>query len=363
MRQVPEIILALDNICKYIYRNIHQEPEALLNYVLKSIVKIMHAKAGNIRLYDKTSNKLLLKASYGVSRTYKKMKFALEINNSIAGYVFEKNKIYNSADLRKNHLYMFPEFALNEGIISLLAMPLILSKEKLGTLSIYFPEPRKFQKEEIEIFSVLTGLISTYLSFNSFQYTIDHNYLDMAQSLIITLEEKDSYTKGHSERVQKYAVKIAEKMKLPKKTIKILSDLSILHDIGKIIVDSSILTKPGKLTEEEWMSIKKHPEIGAKMIAPIDGFAHSIPLIKYHHERIDGKGYPDGLSGENIPLLAKIMAVADSFDAMTSPRAYKSTMDIEQAKNELIKNAGSQFDEKIVKVMVELIDTKEIVLT
>ena len=356
----------LHTLSKYIYCNIYQDPETLLNYVLKNIVEITHAKAGNIRVFDQSSQKLILKSSYGVDKKYKKIKFvfAVDVNTSIAGYVFKKNQIYICEDLRKNHLYKFPEteYALDDNILSFLVGPLILSEEKLGTLSLYFPRKTKFQKDEIEFFSILKGLISTLLSFNNLHYKLKRNYLDMAKVLIITLEEKDPYTKGHSERVQQYAVKIAEKMKVPQKTIQILSDFSILHDIGKIIIDSSILTKKDKLTEEEWTIIKKHPETGTKMIEPVNGFIHSVPIIRYHHERIDGKGYPDGLIGIKIPLLAKIMAVADSFDAMTSSRTYRPAMSIEQAKNELIKNVGLQFDENVVKVMLDLINNGEIVL-
>jgi len=356
-----ELLLALDSICKYICRNVYDDPEMLLDYVLKKIAQLMTARAGNIRLFDKSSRTLILRASYGVSSEYRKMKLAINVGDSVAGHVFGKGKVYAVEDLRKNHLYKFPEYALKEGVRSLLSVPLS-SEKKVGVLSVYFAHPRRFNKEEIEFLSVLSGFIVNLLMTHTLQYKLRHNFLDIAKALVVTLEEKDTYTKGHSERVGQYAMKIGERLKLPKRTLQVLEDFSVLHDIGKVVVDASILTKSGSLNAQEWRIIKKHPEAGARMIMPVDGFTHSIPLVKHHHERIDGKGYPDGLCGKRIPLLARILAVADAFDAMTSPRSYKKTRNIDEAKNELIQNAGRQFDEKIVKVMIDLIDSREISL-
>ena len=359
--KISELLLSLNSICEYICRHILQDPEALLGYVLKKIVLLMHAKAGNIRLFDESTKTLILKASYGVSKKYRKMKLALEVGTSVAGYVFENGKVYVSENLKKNNLYRHPEYAIREGITSLISAPLTTSERKLGVLSIYFPKPRKFDQEEIEFFSILANFLAAFLTTHVLHYQLRRNYLDIAKALIVTLEEKDTYTKGHSERVREYAVKIAKKFRFHREAIRILSDFSILHDIGKVIVDSSILNKKETLSEEEWRIIKQHPVVGAKMIAPVDGLIYAIPLVKHHHERIDGKGYPDGLAGSKIPLMARIIAVADAFDAMTSPRAYRKALTLEQVRNQLIKNAGKQFDEKIVKVMIDLIETGEVV--
>jgi HD-GYP domain-containing protein (c-di-GMP phosphodiesterase class II) len=360
--KVSVLLLVLSDICEYLCQNIHQDPENVLNYALEKIVKMMGAKAGNLRLFDKSSGNLVLKASYGVSKKYRNGKPSLPVGASIAGLAYEKEKIYAVEDLRINNRYHSPEYAIKEGVSSLLSAPLTTSESKLGVCSIYFPEPRKFSQEETKFFSIFSGFLATFLTAQTLSYRLGQSYLDIAKSLIITLEEKDPYTRGHSERVKEYAVKIAEELKLSKTEIQILSDFSILHDIGKIIVDSSILNKPGKLNKEEWRIIKQHPVIGARMILPFDGLVSGIPLIKHHHERMDGKGYPDGLKGKSIPLLVQIMAVADAFDAMTSPRAYRNTLTIEDAKRQLLKNAANQFGRKVTTTMVSLIESGKITL-
>lgn len=316
----------------------------------------MNAKAGNIRLFDKTLKKLILKASYGVSNKYKTMKYAVDVGTSVSGYVFEQGRMYVSEDLRANHMYRFPEYALKEGITALICTPLSTSEEKIGVFTIYFPTARKFDRQETSFFSVLGNFLATFFTSQSLHYELQRSYLDIAKALVIALEEKDPYTKGHSERVQEYAVQIAKELKLSKKLVQVLSDFSVLHDIGKVIIDSVILNKMGSLNNKEWSIIKKHPLVGARMVSPVDGLVLGIPLIKHHHERVDGKGYPEGLAGSHIPLLARIIAVADAFDAMISPRAYRNALTIKEAKKELLKNAGNQFDRKIINVMIDLID-------
>ena len=359
--KISNLLLMLKNICEYLCQNIHQDPENVLNYVLEKIVKMMNAKAGNIRLFDKSSGNLILKASYGVSKKYQNGKPSLPVGISIAGLVYEKGTVYVVEDLRINNRYHSPEYAIKEGVGSLLSAPLATSEKKLGVCSIYFPEPRKFNRQEIEFFTVFSDFLATFLTINTLNYQLGQSYLDIAKSLIVTLEEKDPYTRGHSERVREYAVKMAEKLKLSKTEIQILSDFSILHDIGKIIVDNSILNKPGKLNKEEWEIIKQHPVIGARMILPFNGLASGIPLIKHHHERMDGKGYPDGLRGDSIPPMVQIMVIADAFDAMTSPRAYRDALTIEDAKHQLLKNADNQFGWKATKTMIGLIEAGKII--
>ncbi|MFH2068283.1 MAG: HD-GYP domain-containing protein [Candidatus Omnitrophota bacterium] len=360
--KVSDLLFMLKDTCEYMCRNIYQNPEIVLNYVLEKIVKMMNAKAGNVRLFDKASGNLVLKASYGVSKRYQNRKTSLPVGTSIAGLAYEKEKIYAVEDLSINNRYHAPEYTLKEGVSSLLSAPLATPESKLGVCSIYFPEPRKFHREETEFFSIFSSFLATFLNTQILNYQLGRSYLEIAKALIVTLEEKDPYTKGHSERVREYAVKIAERLKFSKNEVQILSDFSILHDIGKIIVDSSILNKPGKLNKEEWDVIKQHPVVGTRMISPFNGLASGIPLIKHHHERMDGKGYPDGLKGDSIPPLVQIMAVADAFDAMTSPRAYRNAMTLEKTEAQLIKNIGGQFDEKVIRTLLALIEAKEIIL-
>ncbi|MDD5746826.1 MAG: HD-GYP domain-containing protein, partial [Candidatus Omnitrophica bacterium] len=178
---------------------------------------------------------------------------------------------------------------------------------------------------------------------------------DTIKVLALALDARDHYTHGHSQQVTDYSVAIAREMGLSAEDIDRIRDAGILHDIGKIGIPDAILLKPGRLTAEEYACIKKHPEIGKTILEPVACLADKIPLIYHHHERVDGKGYPVGLEGDAIPLGARILAVADAYQAMTSDRPYRLALPIQTAMAELEINKGKQFDEKIVDVFIRVL--------
>ena len=177
-------------------------------------------------------------------------------------------------------------------------------------------------------------------------------YRGTVESLRLAVDAKDSYTKNHSDRVALYSKLIGEQLNLPEDQMEILYDGALFHDIGKIGIPDSILQKPGKLTDDEYDDIKNHPSIGAKIIAPAKIFDPIVPIVKHHHERYDGRGYPSGLKGDDIPLLARIVTVADSFDAMTSDRSYRPRFTLIKALDELEAGKGTQFDPEIVDAFI-----------
>jgi hypothetical protein len=182
------------------------------------------------------------------------------------------------------------------------------------------------------------------------------NYLSTVQSLALALEAKDPYTRGHSERVTLYALQIAEEMGLDLQTREALQCAGLLHDIGKIGVEEKILRKKGPLEEEEYDAVKLHPLIGARILRPIPLLGPGLDLIIRHHESFDGRGYPDGLRAEDIPLAARILKVADSYDAMTSDRPYRSRLSGEEARGELLSKSGSQFDPSVVEAFLRVLE-------
>jgi len=177
---------------------------------------------------------------------------------------------------------------------------------------------------------------------------INSNYVRFIDSLIRTLEAKDFYTRDHSKRVTRYSVAIAEELGMKGQELEDLRRASVLHDLGKIGVKEAILNKPGKLTEEEFAEIVRHPEKAVEILEPIDFYKPLFPAIRHHHERFDGKGYPSHLAGKNIPLASRIMTIADTFDAMTSTRAYRKALPVADAIAEIRRCSGTQFDPDIV---------------
>ena len=183
-------------------------------------------------------------------------------------------------------------------------------------------------------------------------------FIGALMSLAAAIEAKSPWTKGHSERVTEYAVKIGKEMGFSEDDLEKLKIAGLLHDIGKIGTYDGVLDKPGKLTDEEYEMLKRHPVKGADVLSPISQLRDIIPWIKGHHERYDGKGYPDGLKGEEIPLQARILSVADTFDSMTAERPYRRTPGKELAIEELKKCSGTQFDPKVVKAFLKVLEEK-----
>ena len=184
---------------------------------------------------------------------------------------------------------------------------------------------------------------------------LEKAYLETVETLRYTVEAKDTYTRGHSDRVSEYSVLIGKYLGLPEEELHKLKVGGLFHDIGKIGVPDSILLKNAKLTDDEYSEIKNHPSIGAHILSNASIFQDIIPIVKHHHERYDGRGYPGKLEGENIPYLARIAAVADSFDAMTSKRTYRDSLPLDIVIGELEKNKGTQFDPIIADVFLDIL--------
>ena len=183
--------------------------------------------------------------------------------------------------------------------------------------------------------------------------------METIEILRFTVEAKDAYTRGHSDRVSAYSVLIGEALGLSEDDLKTLKIGGLFHDIGKIGIPDAILLKTDKLTDDEYSEIKNHPAIGAHILSNASIFADIIPIVKHHHERYDGKGYPARLAGEDIPYLARIVAVADTFDAMTSRRSYRQALDFDYTTNEIERCKGTQFDPTIADVFLEILRTNQ----
>ncbi len=185
---------------------------------------------------------------------------------------------------------------------------------------------------------------------------LERSYMESIQTIRYTVEARDAYTRGHSDRVSEYSVLIGKHMGLNDADLHTLRIGGLFHDVGKIGVPDRILLKTEKLTDDEYSEIKNHPTIGAHILSTATIFQDLIPIVKHHHEKYDGTGYPSRLKGEDIPLLARIAAVADTFDAMTSKRTYRDALPLDVVKSEIERCKGTQFDPKIADLFLDILN-------
>ncbi len=236
---------------------------------------------------------------------------------------------------------------------TLLAVPLRRGGQTLGLLNAYSRRKRDPFRPRDEKALVVLGDRATASLENALLYAdLETTFRETIQGLALALETKDAYTHGHSENVTRLAVATAQQMGLDGEFCETLRQAGLLHDIGKIGISSSILNKPGRLTPEEYEIIKSHPAMGRRILEPISFLREVVPIVYHHHERFDGEGYPQGLAGEEIPLASRVMAVADTYDAMTSDRAYRRGLSHDVAVAELDRCAGTQFDPECVRAFL-----------
>ena len=191
-----------------------------------------------------------------------------------------------------------------------------------------------------------------------YSHKLENSTVNTILTLMTAMEEKDEYTAGHTARVTEYALKIGQKLELSDNDMVVLERAAQLHDIGKLGIDNSSIEKEGPLDKEEWTWLQRHPDIGGKIVKPLGFLEREEQIIRHHHERIDGRGYPFSRSGKELDLLTRIITVADSFDAMTSKRAYKNNMSKQEAVEELSRCTNSQFDQTVVQAFIAALSNK-----
>jgi HD-GYP domain-containing protein (c-di-GMP phosphodiesterase class II) len=242
---------------------------------------------------------------------------------------------------------------------SCLSLPLKLRGELLGVLHVYGKPGQHFETEVVNRLQLLIDRALLTLENLTLHESVFSNLYDTLKALINSLEARDPYSRHHSVRVTHIAAIFSEKLHLAAELIASLRMAGALHDIGKIGIPDAILLKPDKLTPAEAEIIRQHPVIGDNIVAPLNLLPRERALILHHHERWDGKGYPMGLAGEDIPFLPRIIALADSYDAITSDRPYRKRRTHEEALAELTANAGTQFDPYLTREFVEIMSQPE----
>ena len=221
--------------------------------------------------------------------------------------------------------------------------------DKFDQLLLLIESGIKSIKQMNEIKKINNELSDTYEK-------LEQAYLESIQTLRYTVEAKDTYTRGHSDRVSEFSVLIGKHLHLPDADIDTLRIGGLFHDIGKIGVPDTILQKEAKLTNDEYSQIKQHPNIGVHILSHAKIFQNILPIVEHHHERFDGTGYPGRLAGQNIPYLARITSIADSFDAMSSRRSYRDSLPLDVIISEFQKGRGTQFDPKLTDIFLDILE-------
>ncbi len=244
---------------------------------------------------------------------------------------------------------------------SIIASPILgNSKKSIGAIILLRVEKEPYTSKDFNLFNVFVSQIAPQIE-NCILYTrLKDLNQEIMRSLAKAVEAKDVYTKGHSEKVALYAVKLGNKLKLKKEDLDILYWAGILHDVGKIGIPDSILNKPGKLTPQEFEVMKTHPVKGFEILSPITSIKEILPLIYHHHEKLDGTGYPEGLKGDQIPLLVRILSVVDAFDAMTSDRAYRKALEWSKVKDILKEGSGNHWDPDLVDIWIKTVEEENL---
>ena len=307
-----------------------------------------------LRLLNDGGKMLTLKSAFGLdhadSATAK-----LKIEETPFSKVVRTKRPYRVGDLPKSDIYKFPAFVKAQNFLSLLAVPLLKDREPIGVLTVYGKGRDGFSRDDVKLLALFANQVEVSLEIAGLLKETKKNYLDMMRVLSAIAEAKDPFTRGHSQRVTKYALAIAKELGFDDMRMWLIRCAGLLHDIGKIAIDSAILYKPGKLTKREWVVVRKHPVVASDIIAKIEVLDELVSIVRHHHERFDGGGYPDGIKGNKVPLEARILAVADSFEAMTSERPYRRAMSEPKAIAELRRCSGAQFDPMVVRAFLKTV--------
>jgi putative nucleotidyltransferase with HDIG domain len=338
--------------------NIIHKLDDLLRMVIHSAVRELDADSGSVMLLEKGVSELFIHTGKGLSlEAHRKNRFRL--GEGVAGWAAEKRSPVMIEDVQED-----PRFVAGRGFPahdSMLCVPLIgASSELLGVINIERgPARPSFGKSEMEYLLAISGQASVAIENVALLQNLEKSYYDTISALAQAVEAKDPYTLGHSDRVTQYAIAIAEEMGLPQEDISVLRYGATLHDVGKIGIEEAVLNKPGKLTREEFLHMKEHPEIGENIVRGVDFLQKVRPIIRHHQERHDGKGYPDGLRGDEIPLMVAIVSVADVFDALTSDRPYRKAKPTAEALRMIQEEAGLQHNPEVVEAFLKIFSAEE----
>jgi HD-GYP domain-containing protein (c-di-GMP phosphodiesterase class II) len=326
------------------------DPYEIRRMAMEAACQLIDAEVASLLLLDKRTKKLYFEIALGENeKTLKTL--TLNLGEGIAGWVAKTGKplLVNQPEKERRFLREIDRKTRFK-TRNLLCVPVKAKRKVVGVLEVVNKKGETgFDEGDLSLLTSLSDQVAIALDNARLYQELEETFFQTAESLAEAIEQRDPYTGGHTRRVGEYSLAIAKHLKLNRQEKKWLKIASALHDIGKIGIEDRILRKPERLSREEFDTIKLHSNMGAEILKHIRQLKEIIPGVKYHHEKVNGAGYPEGLRGEKIPLLARIVAVADTYDAMTTDRPYRPALSKEEAVRELKRCAGTQFDENVVR--------------
>ncbi len=355
---VSQFELNLDAWANLLYAGRYDEDEdidteSLVWRSLETLSRVSGADGCSIALADWNQELLVFQNGPRVTRQTHSHDTIL-MKGSLGAQVVKSDGPRVASDMKRDPQYRYPDWIRQHGFSAAGCFPLGARGRILGVLTLYFRKARTWTDPEKELLRGMAQSISAAIDNSLLLSESRNNSLSTVQALVRSLEARDSVTSHHSLRVTQYATLLGEQMKLSTREMRALQYGAMLHDIGKIGISTEILNKNGPLTEEEYTVVRQHPIIGARIVESVDFLRDAVPCIRHHHEQYDGKGYPDGLKGEKIPLIARVVCVPDFFDALTSDRPYRGALDPEIAIAEIRENAGTVFDPAVANLFIKI---------
>ena len=328
---------------------------------MEAATQLMRAEVGSLLLVNEEKHQLYFEVALG-DREEEIKTISLNFGEGIAGWVAQHGKplVVNSPG-KDRRFFKGVDERTEFKTRNIICVPMKVKKKIIGVLEAINKKGKgQFDKEDLSLLTSLADQVAIALDNSRLYQELEEMFFQTAESLADAIEKRDPYTGGHTQRVTLYSQAIAKYLQLKPLEKKWLKIASLLHDIGKIGVEDDILKKRERLSPEEFNIIKRHSDMGAEILEHVRQLREIVPGVRYHHEHVNGKGYPDGLRGKEIPILAKIVAVADTYDAMTTDRPYRKAMEKEAAVEELKICSGTQLDKEVVEAFIQAYQRGEI---
>ena len=348
----------LSNVMSRIGRGISntQNIDTFFELILETVSGAVSGEKATIFVYDRQEKELYIKMAYGADfKAAQNVRIKVKEGGPLYEFLRKKEAIIlhkNFSELTHRALRPLFDFPI-------MAAPLVVKDKARGIITVS-REPSKggFNVDDVNLFYNIASQTAVAIENSLLSRDMESTYFETISALALAVDAKDKYSRGHLDRVAGYCVQIGRKLGLDEEDIQTLRDGARIHDLGKIGIPDEVLSKEGKLTDQEWVLMRRHPEIGESIIKPIRSLTHLCDMVRHHHEKLDGSGYPDGLKGDKITPLVRILTIADIYDALTTDRPYRDRLSQDQACAELRK-MHTQLDQDIVELFIESLYANE----